>query len=515
MSNKTNDFIKRIKEEAQKDTKFSDDVKKLISDYLASEDNTLIEKEQLFKKIAAEENDIEKKIYFYSVAIYINHSTENLDELLNLIWNNREEIKTDVLNFLYWQFIEYIFVYPELNITPIKAKIWNTLTFNVNRYKSLFQDLIVPIPKCERDDGFVLVLTNQFLSFQHGPSKTAADRCKILIESMKKKVLLINTAEMLTTIGMIPFFDASYGNYDANLINLECIEWKSCKIPYFQCENVMPNIDMIRALLSMVRKLRPTYVISIGSGGILDALISNIIPTLSIGLLPSGLGITGIPFQTLSRPLNSEDKTLLKLINRTENSVIVGTFGSSILQQNAHLTREELGLPSDTWLAVLVGGRLDIELTTEFWDMASAASKFGLEYVILGIFNNIESVESTHPSLRGKIHNIGFVENTLNYLDLCDIYINPIRSGGGTSCVEALSVGIPVITTPYGDVAVNVGETFQTASYDSMINLIHRYLTDFEFYTSQSIAAKTRSAELLNAEESFVKIIDDFSKRTF
>jgi predicted O-linked N-acetylglucosamine transferase (SPINDLY family) len=31
-----------------------------------------------------------------------------------------------------------------------------------------------------------------------------------------------------------------------------------------------------------------------------------------------------------------------------------------------------------------------------------------------------------------------------------DIYINPTRRGGGTSAVEALSKGIPVITVNYG-----------------------------------------------------------------
>lgn len=515
MSNHNYEFINRIKEEYPNAKKNPKALNNIVSDYLASEADTLPEKEQLFEKLAIEESDIEKKIYFYSVAISINHSIRILDKFLDLVWNNRENTNLDTLNFLYWQFAVDIFLYPELNSMNIKVKIWNILTFNVHRYESLFDDLLTPIPKSERDNGFVLVLTDQFLSFQHGPSKTAADRCKILIESLKKKVLLVNTAEMLSQVGRIPFFDASYGNYDEELINLEYIEWKSCKIPYFQCENVMPDIEVIRTLLSMVRRMRPIYVISIGTGGILDSLIANIIPTLSIGLMPSGLSITGIPFQTLSRPLNDDDKTLLKQINRTENSVITGTFGSSILQKTEHLTREDVGLPSDTWLAALVGGRLDYELSSDFWDMAEASSQFGLEYVILGTYTMLESVESAHPSLKGKIHNLGFVMNTLNYLDLCDIYLNPIRLGGGTSCVEALSLGIPVITTPYGDVGVNVGESFQAESYEAMISLIHRYITDFDFYTSQSLAAKKRSDELLNAENSFVKIIDEFSKRTF
>lgn len=75
-------------------------------------------------------------------------------------------------------------------------------------------------------------------------------------------------------------------------------------------------------------------------------------------------------------------------------------------------------------------------------------------------------------------------------------------------------MGIPVITTSFGDVAVNVGEQFQTDSYSSMVECIKRYMFDFEFYKSQSQAAKRRSEILLNAEESFKKIITDFIDRT-
>ncbi len=516
MSNHAYEYIEKIKDELSNTKEITETIYKNVLDFISSTDTSPIEIENVFENLAICSDTIHKKIFFFTVSISIRHSARVFESLLDLILNNRDTIEMNTMNYLYWQFVHYIFSYPELNSINIKSKVWRILNFNISRYESIFSDLLLPIPANERNEDFVLVLTDQFLSYLHGPSKTAADRCKILMEVMNKKVLLLNSGEAMSTQGKIPFFKAFKANYNSDLLNASQIEWKSCKIPFFQCENIMPDPEIIRIILSMVRRQRPSYVITIGTGGIVAPLISKIIPTLSIGLLPSGISITGIPFQTLSRPLNDNDRDLLDSVGMSENSIIIGTFGSSILEQTSWYTRDEVGLPSEVWLAALVGGRLDQELDNDFWDMAEKASQYELEYVIIGTYSqsNLARVESAHPALKGKIHNIGFVTDVLSYLDLCDLYLNPIRSGGGTSCVEALSVGIPVITTPFGDVSVNVGNQFQTESYDSMVGLIKKYTSDFEFYKSQSILAQKRASKLLNSEDSFIKIISEFNNRS-
>lgn len=67
---------------------------------------------------------------------------------------------------------------------------------------------------------------------------------------------------------------------------------------------------------------------------------------------------------------------------------------------------------------------------------------------------------SKFPMLKGKIKNMGYCDDALSRICLSDLYVNSIRKGGATSAVEALSVGVPVLTTNYGDVAGTVGEDF-------------------------------------------------------
>lgn len=93
------------------------------------------------------------------------------------------------------------------------------------------------------------------------------------------------------------------------------------------------------------------------------------------------------------------------------------------------------------------------------------------------------------------------------------MYINPIRSGGGTSSVEALYKGVPVVTTEYGDVATNVGETFWVKDYEEMKQTIRKYSDDRDYYQKQSRYALQRVKKLLDTDGEFVKIISEMERR--
>ena len=102
----------------------------------------------------------------------------------------------------------------------------------------------------------------------------------------------------------------------------------------------------------------------------------------------------------------------------------------------------------------------------------------------------------------------------MSYFEICDLYINPHRKGGGTSCVEAMYKGLPVVTDDYGDVATNAGEVFVVGSdYSNFPSVVLKYYEDKEFYKKQQQLAISRANKLLNAEGEFVKAIDEFKRR--
>lgn len=119
-----------------------------------------------------------------------------------------------------------------------------------------------------------------------------------------------------------------------------------------------------------------------------------------------------------------------------------------------------------------------------------------------------------HPVLEGAIRCEGAVKEVLAYMELCDLYINPIRTGGGISCVEAMIKGVPVVTTGKGDVALNAGEGFVVKDYEEMKKITLRYINDIEFYMKQSEKAKERANELIDTDRVFWEVICEFMERT-
>lgn len=211
--------------------------------------------------------------------------------------------------------------------------------------------------------------------------------------------------------------------------------------------------------------------------------------------------------------MNEEDRKYLKLINRDEQRIIEHKFTSDLIEQKEKKTKEELGIDSDKFVIAIVGGRLDYEISEAFLDMLEnlVSMDEDIMYVLMGKYET--KLEEKRKTLSKHIKCLGWVEDILGYYEACDLYVNPIRVGGGTSSVEAMSKGIPVVTVDYGDVATNVGEDFVTGDYHIMSQLILKYKNDAEFYQMQSDKAKERATELLDTSNVFAEVVTEFVKR--
>lgn len=453
------------------------------------------------------------RVWLLSAILSLSYSSSVMKDLLNYVIEEKA-FSGNIRYFLYYQIKSTIFHHIHLENSETKYLKWKLLGQVVKQFEEELRDLLIPIPASKQDNDMVLVITEQILGEMHAPTKIALDRCKILMEEMHKKVLLINTAEILSEIGQIPYYEPTAANYWDDLLYSEIIEWKRTKIPYFQCEKNMPNISDLRTLLQMVRKLKPSLVVSIGGSGILINLIDKMIPVLTVGLSPSDMEATMTTCQTLSRPLNAEDIDLLHRLGKGENSIIQSIFTSSLQPQMTTVTKSELGLPEDKFILVIVGYRLDTDINEEFMRMLSKAVDDDIAVALIGEFKSYEDYMEKVPELRGKIYCLGLTQDILAWIEPCDLYINPYRKGGGTSGVEAVYQGIPVVTTPYGDVATNVGSDFWTESYETMPELIQKYKNDKSFYQEMSVRAKHRAEILLDTAGEFKRIIEEFEKRT-
>ncbi len=456
---------------------------------------------------------LERKIYVYTFLMDVVKDAGYALALIRLL-ETEERISAETKYFLYGQIKSKVFLGKTANDVALKAALYRLLQKTVEEWKAKLPEKIRRIPRKDRNPHMALVITDQFLSLSHGPTKSALARCAA-IKNMGIDVLLINTAEQMTKVGAINGFDFRFGNYIEEYAALDQVEWNGVEIPYFQCDRNMPNPEVLAYLLGVVWDLKPSFAVAIGGDGILVSLVNDMLPTLAVGMVPSDIGISLADYQTLGRKLEHRDRAYLQMIGRKESQILEHTFTSDLRGQQAVWTREEKGLPEGFVIAV-VGARLTDELTDDFWDMAEAVCKQeAVTFLILGQFDKEREVMEKHSPLNGKVRFEGSVEEVLAYLELCDLYINPIRVGGGISCVEAMVKGLPVVTTAYGDVGLHAGKEFWVQDYAEMADMILRYQREPEFYHAQSEWARKRAMELLDTDREFSSVIQEFLRREY
>lgn len=478
-----------------------------------SQNLDLSEKNQIeeFLGEVGDEAGISVQIFMYSAAYTVNKKILWFEKLLDSVFDNKEEIEIESIYYICGQCRSIIFNNQEAYKPEIIKRYYKLYSYVMKVYREYFSDYLTPISPSERNDNMVFVLVEQFLGAAHAPTKSACDRAKILIEKMGKKVILINTAELLSKVGYVPFYGAVSANYNEDLNEASNISWKGCNIPFFQCDNGMPDVETIKLLLGFILEQKPAFVVGIGCSGVVMELYSQIVPTINNGMVASMIELSGAKYITFSGNIDSA-KEYISSIGKTEDLIIKSTFVFSLPEQKKIYKRSDFNLKDDDFIIAVVGNRLDWELDDVFWRMSEKMFKRNpkSKYMIVGSFNHTERIRET---IKDHIIEMGYAQDLLATLELSDLFLNPKRRGGGTGSVYAMYKGVPVITCPDGDVAINVSEDFWVDDYDEYPDMVSKYINDKAFYDEMTQKAKDRANILLNSEDEFVRIINEFQKR--
>lgn len=450
--------------------------------------------------------------YYCSFLIYVTGSNELAQELIRK--SCEDSFIDEGYKYHIWSHIGV------LNFLGILAKDQTTYDMLDDLYDMSYQEYMVDcgfeyryIPESERNQDLIIVMTTQVLHMEHGPTKTLLDRCYILTKCLKKKVFIINTAEGVIETTKIPIFGMKMLNYLDEYNTEEYLQYKDCKFPFYQCPKNMPESNVIHEILDVVASEKPLCIVLIGGGSIVADLCSKLVPTIAVSLVPSGRTQTYGQFQAVGYHVTEEDYRWAEKHGRLKDHFIESVFTSAFKPQQHTYSREELGLPQDGFIIILIGGRLDYEVDDTCLELLLKLMNQGLYVAFMGIFNRFDTLSESVPVFRDQAINLGFQEDALAVLECVDLYLNPKRVGGGTSVAEALYKKIPVVTMNYGDGGLGAGEDFWLDDYDEMYNAVLRYSTDPVFYKEKQQQASSRATVLMDSEGQFTKIMQTAMER--
>lgn len=131
------------------------------------------------------------------------------------------------------------------------------------------------------------------------------------------------------------------------------------------------------------------------------------------------------------------DSTLIKAFN----------LGFDIPLPRQPKFRRDYQLKEHQFVIITVGNRLQAEMNTEFIDEVCNFLSNHLDTVWLVVGATVPYLGSYYGDLikAGKIVMLDYEYDLVALYDLCDVYVNPPRSGGGSSITWAMSRKLPVL----------------------------------------------------------------------
>ena len=408
---------------------------------------------------------------------------------------------------LYWTLTRDIFVSPNFDRYEIYLeKIYAGIYLEVEK---LLPDYILKEEQ-EEKDGPVVIVTSQFLSVGHAPTRRVLDYAYTIKTKLGVDVKIINDAGM--NLYYFPYMvNQLLFNYIEDYSKLNKWDYKDTSFDFYQYDSKMPDLQGIANMICNIKKLKPRLVLNVGASCLTSDLCRHFAKTATIPCstsVPRGMS----DYLVLCRNIREDDSARIDRIYPWQ-SVVESVF-NYIMPNDLTLqyTRGMFEIPENAWLLTSAGNRMSEELTMDFLTMVDRIIDELPETHFL-IIGNVENSEVFLTGLKNKehFHFAGPLQEGSQAIRLADLYIQPTRKGGGRAAFEALYHGIPVITTKYGDTWDVCGKPFEAESYEEMAEKIRTYYNDRALYQDARNSSKNRADKLEDMKGMFRRLFQDLN----
>jgi glycosyltransferase involved in cell wall biosynthesis len=344
------------------------------------------------------------------------------------------------------------------------------------------------------NEEIVLLLTNQFVTAQHGPTLTILNYASALKAMGKHPVVICCTTVAKSGHYVYPmpapvFFGTVRNEYfkSDTLFDLDTGTQQPCvggtvvkcwdQLFDFMQLTPMDDTEHLVDLVQVINQINPRLIIGVGGLNPVLEYIAQSRPVLNVPCVTSLVTpLYAVP--VLHRELTDHDRKrveTLALAHPVLNSRLPFRLRKFDCKKSSKVTDPLINF-------VVVGYRLEHEMRSDFIATLQAIKS---QFPNSGfVFIGPEAIEDFPSQLQSCSYFSGRVANAIELIAKCHFMLNPKRQGGGTSAIEALSLGIPVLTEAYGDVYQYIGDDFVFKSDRERLDFIQRYLTDADFETA-------------------------------
>jgi glycosyltransferase involved in cell wall biosynthesis len=373
----------------------------------------------------------------------------------------------------------------------------------------------------EGNQQLAVVLTNQFLTTQHGPTLTVLNYASCL-QQLGMQVVVVCTGTVARNYQMFypmpapAFFGNVLDEYyqDDVQINLDqrqvwvapgqgtSVQCWDEQFNFLQLDtNEQPS--HLQELADFINQANPRYILCVGGLNPAAEFIGQSRPVLAIPCVTS-LQLPKYMVPVVLRDLSeTEHQSIANL--HLQHPVFCSQLPFRLRPSSAVKTSS---VQDAAILFGICGYRLEHELSADFYQTLRRLKQSlpGAAFVLIGAQKYPDYPEDLLPCTEFT----GQILNAIELIGQCHFLLNPRRQGGGTSAVEALSLGIPVLTEPYGDTYQYVGDDFAFTTDEDRLLFITSYLSSPPLQQEYTEKCLSRAAMVTDTRHIFQPLLLDY-----
>lgn len=358
------------------------------------------------------------------------------------------------------------------------------------RLEKILGESVPYVPYEERNHNCIVVATDRLLSEAHAPTRFVLSLAKCLQEELGYKIIVVADIEQTNTFEMEKYWFCPYIiNGKSQNDGIHTLSYEHCDLLVYQQVVDTLHLDEVKSGLQYIASLKPECVWYLGG----DSVIRDLYRKMTVLVaMPCTAGYAVSEAQVLASYMLShsrQEKVAEQYIVLHRQKKMMMIMNLPRQAKGNLYQKKQFGFSEDAFVIAIVGNRLDEEVTNEFQEIMCEIieREKKISYVIIG-----NRTRSWREELKDHVLELGFRDDFVEVMNIADLFLNPIRKGGGGGAEVALRCNIPIVTLPDCDVASLVGDAFVCKSIEEVPIAVERYVKNQVFYQNQVEECKKR-----------------------
>lgn len=444
------------------------------------------------------EEDVQLYSLLYSILLDISKDDEIIKRLYN--WLIYEDMDIYLKISLRYQLTCIMFVNNSKSyLYEEKMKLHEALLIE---YKKKLGIDVEKVPLSIRNPKKILIVTDQLLGPLHAPSDFVY-RIAALLKINYNFDIQVVCMQTVVNKDIYNFWYNGLTSSDCDIEGNYVNKDYGVEIPIYYSPMRENNEEVIKLLFQEIYAMKPAICWYIGGESIAGDLMGQMTTTLSMPCV-SGYATSVADYMITCDNIITDNfiKQQQYLTSRNQKLLYLKPVRDLKEGYTVSLKRTDIGAKEEDFLIIVAGNRLEQEITDDIISVLKCMIEKNNKSKIVFV-GDIQAKYQEH--LNEQLHNkcimLGFRDDLLDVIALCNLMFNPPRIGGGSVILMACGLGVPVVSLNEGAGAVILGTKMCLNAMEELIESIAKHMNDYNYWLSQS--------------EKAVEIYNEFTKIDF